>query len=56
MSKNTKVTIERNLVITSLTYAQLYLEQRIVTCKLANQDTSEYEQELARINQLVKTL
>lgn len=53
MTKNTKVTLNYDVALNSLTYAQLYLQNRIEHCKSNGHDYVEYEQELADINKAI---
>lgn len=38
-----------NALLNAISYAQLYLENRIMECKSAGECTKQYEQELAEI-------
>lgn len=55
-TKDIKVTLDYDVMLNSLTYAQLYLEQRIEHCKAVGRDYSQYEHDLADINKVIKKI
>lgn len=49
-TNNVKVTLDYNVALNSMTYAKLYLEQRIMECKTAGRDYINYQRDLDTIN------
>ncbi|MEK4700278.1 hypothetical protein MKX47_11830 [Solibacillus sp. FSL R7-0668] len=55
-TKDIKVTLDYDVMLNSVTYACLYLEQRIEHCKAVGRNYSQYEHDLDEINKAIKKI